>query len=1142
LTVANVLISSRAYDGTTAAGALALGALSGFVGSETVTATGVAGALSSKDVGSYSTTVSYTLANGSNGGLASNYSLASSTGVSAAITAKALSIGAPTISSKTYDGTTAAGTLTLGTLSGLVTGEAVTVSGAAGALSSKDVGSYSTTVSYTLGNGINGLASNYTLASNTGVNAAITTKALSIGAPTIASKTYDGTTAAGTLTLGSLSGLVSGETVTVSGAAGALSSKDVGSYSTTVSYTLGNGINGLATNYTLASNTGVSAAITAKGLSITGLTVNNKEYDGTTAATTTWNTTGLQVSEPVGSGSASDGKPYTGDNVYLRAGTGIASFADKNVGANKNITVTGLSLDGLQASNYSVTNALATANITPKALSIGAPTIASKTYDGTTAAGTLTLGTLSGLVSGETVTATGTAAALSSKNVGSYSTTVGYALADGTNGGLASNYTLADSTGVSAAITAKALSIGAPTIAGKTYDGTTAAGTLTLGTLSGFVGSETVTTTGAAGALSSKNVGSYNTTVNYTLADGTNGGLASNYTLADSTGVSAAITTKALSIGAPTIASKTYDGTTAAGTLTLGTLSGFVGSETVTTTGTAAALSSKNVGSYSTTVGYALADGTNGGLASNYTLADSTGVSAAITTKALSIGAPTIASKTYDGTTAAGMLTLGTLSGFVGSETVTATGAAGALASKDVGSYNTTVGYTLANGTNGGLASNYTLADSAGVSAAITAKALSIGAPTIASKTYDGTTAAGTLTLGTLSGFVGSETVTTTGTAAALSSKNVGSYSTTVGYALADGTNGGLASNYTLADSTGVSAAITAKALTVTGSNTSRTYNGTSQSNSSSFTTSGLKGSDAVSAVSGQASGTNVGTYTDALSGATGTGLGNYTISYVNGSLQITPAALTVTGSSTSSVYSGASQSNSASFTTSGLKGSDAVSAVSGQASGTNVGTYTDALSGATGTGLGNYTISYVNGSLQITPAALTAANNTVAPLPAVVVPVLLPNGLPVTANPPPAALTGLEFVVTATPPSTGSQIGNQGTPTAVAGTAAEGIILTTGNQPGPARNASGSTADRVVLNVPEPVELAVNREIRSEQASGAKTSESRPGQKLDPGSSSSTTVYRKLEVQVIDTGINTSVPMPPSTSGLPLPAGEIDN
>ena len=51
------------------------------------------------------------------------------------------------------------------------------------------------------------------------------------------------------------------------------------------------------------------------------------------------------------------------------------------------------------------------ATILPKALSITAPSIASKVYDGTNTAAAVTVGTLSGFINTETVTATATAAA-----------------------------------------------------------------------------------------------------------------------------------------------------------------------------------------------------------------------------------------------------------------------------------------------------------------------------------------------------------------------------------------------------------------------------------------------------------------------------------------------------------------------------------------------------------------------------------------------------------------------------------------------------------------------------------------------------------------------------------------------------------
>ena len=103
---------------------------------------------------------------------------------------------------------------------------------------------------------------------------------------------------------------------------------------------------------------------------------------------------------------------------------------------------------------------------------------------------------------------------------------------------------------------------------------------------------------------------------------------------------------------------------------------------------------------------------------------------------------------------------------------------------------------------------------------------------------------------------------------------------------------------------------------------------------------------------------------------ATGTGLANYAITYVNGSLAITPATLTITGDTSSIVYTADEQVNG--YSVEGLLGTDSIDSVLGVASATDAGTYFDDLFGATGTGLDNYAVTYVNGSLAITPAALT--------------------------------------------------------------------------------------------------------------------------------------------------------------------------
>ena len=210
-----------------------------------------------------------------------------------------------------------------------------------------------------------------------------------------------------------------------------------------------------------------------------------------------------------------------------------------------------------------------------------------------------------------------------------------------------------------------------------------------------------------------------------------------------------------------------------------------------------------------------------------------------------------------------------------------------------------------------------------------------------------------------------------TSVATLASGTNVGTYADN----LTSATGTGLA-NYTIGYVNG-SLTITPAPLTITGDTTSSLYTSNLQTNT--FTTSGLLGSDTVTSVATLASGTNVGTYADNLTSATGTGLANYTIGYVNGSLTITPAPLTITGDTTSSLYTSNLQTNT--FTTSGLLGSDTVTSVATLASGTNVGTYADNLTSATGSGLANYTIGYVNGSLTITPAPLTVTGDTTSSL-----------------------------------------------------------------------------------------------------------------------------------------------------------------
>ena len=120
-------------------------------------------------------------------------------------------------------------------------------------------------------------------------------------------------------------------------------------------------------NYDITYNNGTLTVDPAAITAITGIIANNKTYDGTYHAT-------LDSSNAVFTGM------ITGDTLTIAA-AGV--FTDKNVGTGITVNITGLTLSGTDAGNYSLTDtsATTTADITPAALSITAND-AEKTYDG----------------------------------------------------------------------------------------------------------------------------------------------------------------------------------------------------------------------------------------------------------------------------------------------------------------------------------------------------------------------------------------------------------------------------------------------------------------------------------------------------------------------------------------------------------------------------------------------------------------------------------------------------------------------------------------------------------------------------------------------------------------------------------------
>lgn len=570
-----------------------------------------------------------------------------------------------------------------------VMGESFAVTGS-GTLASKDVGTRAVQALGTLalGAGSGGaLASNYNALSTTGSAVIITKADLTVAGLTADNKVYNATTTAtlsGTATVTALGG----DTVNVAGTAtGTFDTKNFGT-GKAVTVT-GNTLSGAdAGNYNIIQQAGLTANITKADLAVTGLSASNKVYDTTATATLT--------------GTAAIAA--LGTDVVTLGGTATGTFANKNVGTGKAVTVIGNTISGADAANYNlVQQAGLTADITKANLSVTGLAASNKVYDTTTTA-TLT-GTASITALGaDDVTLGGAAAgAFANKTVGNgKAVTVTGNTISGTDAG---NYNLVQQAGLTANITKADLTVTGLAASNKVYDGTTTAALTGTATVTAL-GADVVTVGGTAtGAFANKNVGTGKAvTVSGNTLSGTDAG---NYNIIQQAGLTADITQKALDI----TVSRPYDTTNQ---FTSGFVFGGVatGDAAPTVTGGAATVASKDNGFYNafTSNTLALSD-------ANYTAVGGA-VSATISKKALTLLGLTAQDKTSDGSTAATLTGTPSLGGVLGGEAVTLSGTpVGAFADATVGTGKTVnvTGLTLA----GADAANYTL--TASLVASITA-------------------------------------------------------------------------------------------------------------------------------------------------------------------------------------------------------------------------------------------------------------------------------------------------------------------------------------------------------------------------------------------------------------------------------------
>nr|WP_280959751.1 Ig-like domain-containing protein [Anaerophaga thermohalophila] len=234
-----------------------------------------------------------------------------------------------------------------------------------GAVADAVIGEYTISISNATGTNL----SNYNISYIPGNLSVIAKTTLEISGLDIADKTYDGNTDATINSWGSLVGIQPGDDVTLdtSSATASFEDSNAGENKTVI-------ISGLTL-------TGEDAAAYELNLPATTATINPAEIilSGFTASNKIYNGNALVSSSSI---TFNDNR-ISGDDISFSFD---AAFEDKNVGTNKTINITNISISGgADAANYtlSTTSASTTADITPRPLEIKNITVGNKTYDGT---------------------------------------------------------------------------------------------------------------------------------------------------------------------------------------------------------------------------------------------------------------------------------------------------------------------------------------------------------------------------------------------------------------------------------------------------------------------------------------------------------------------------------------------------------------------------------------------------------------------------------------------------------------------------------------------------------------------------------------------------------------------------------------
>ncbi len=297
-----------------------------------------------------------------------------------------------------------------------------------------------------------------------------------------------------------------------------------------------------AGNYTLTSTASTTTADISKAQisQVSGITANNKVYDGQTNAS-------------LNTSNASFTGMVAGDQ--LNVATGLGQFSDKSAGTNKTVNITGLSLGGTDAGNYVLasTSVADKADITARTLHVTADA-QNRVYDGTT---TANVSFSDDRIAKDSLNITGTSS-FANKNAGTGKTVTSTGLS--LSGADAGNYVLA-STSVAdkADITARTLHVTADA-QNRVYDGTT---TANVSFSDDRIAKDSLNITGTS-SFANKNAGTGKTVTSTGLS--LSGADAGNYILASTTVTDTANIAKAKisQVSGITAYNRVYDASTGA--------------------------------------------------------------------------------------------------------------------------------------------------------------------------------------------------------------------------------------------------------------------------------------------------------------------------------------------------------------------------------------------------------------------------------------------------------------------------------------------------------------------------------------------------------------------------------------------------